>query len=107
MGAELVEGRDTSLGVARITSQGQCNLFTLTHGTRGCSCSTPLTAWRMKREWTTSCPRLSCKNGEGVCLCRIVRSFLGDQSCFHLGIWKLAQQRQPSKIIEFYIFSIL
>merc|ERR1711879_1004695 len=76
--AELVERRDTSLGVAASTlsSQGQCNLFhTLTHGTQGCSCSTPLTAWRMKRKWTTCCPRLSSKNGEEVCLCRIVRSF--------------------------------
>merc|ERR1711879_662595 len=50
--AELVERRDTSLGVAASTlsSQGQCNLFhTLTHGTQGCSCSTPLTAWRKKK----------------------------------------------------------
>merc|ERR1719499_1676085 len=73
------KGRDISLGVALRTFSCQflCNLFrTLTHGTQGCSCSTPLTAWRMKRKWTTRCPRFKCKNGEGVCLCRIVRSFL-------------------------------
>merc|ERR1712117_723312 len=29
-----------------------------------------LTAWRMKRKWTTRCPRFSCRNCEGV-LCRM------------------------------------
>merc|ERR1712027_305400 len=79
LNAEIVEWWDTSIGVARTVPSCQflCNPFhTLTRGTQGCSCSTPLTAWRMKRKWTTCCPRFQCKNCEGVCLCRIVTSSL-------------------------------
>merc|ERR1719330_265147 len=49
--AELVEGRDISIGVVRTLPSCQflCNLFhTLTQMTQGCSCNAPLTAWRKK-----------------------------------------------------------
>merc|ERR1711894_525853 len=49
--AELVEGRDISIGVVRTLPSCQflCNLFhTLTQMTQGCSCNAPLTAWRKR-----------------------------------------------------------